>query len=257
MQSLFPISRSGAGGGFGGAREPIVLLSFKAGKCLMSQRQANNKFAVTPDLRRGKVELVKANDGLIHFRWVDRSSSRIEDDRIVFPDDLSYKKCKTGRENDRVYLLKFRGSNQPLMFWMQDLSAEKDNENAEKMNELANNPVAAAAAVTAATPTVTGPVGGLGGIPMPAIPGLTPEQWAQMLGLPAAAGAATSAPTAESPVPSSMPTTGAVPAPSTTSPTSSTAPPVDLGALGSLDFSSILGLAAAPSSGGQQSTSTT
>jgi hypothetical protein len=122
MQSLFPMQRPGAGGmaGFGRAAEPAPLLSFKAGKMVLeADREVTGKFRITADKRRGKIEFAKGSDGLMHFRWIDRTSGRKEDDRIVFPDDIAFKRCKTGREEDRVYLLKFRGGQQPLMFWMQ------------------------------------------------------------------------------------------------------------------------------------------
>ena len=147
MQSLFPQQRPGAAGGRGGP-EPVPLISFKAGKMILSpDRETNGKFQITADKRRGKIELAKGTDGLMHFRWVDRSSGRREDDRIVMPDDITFKKCKTGRENDRVILLKFRGGQQPLMFWMQEKSNEKDADNVSKLNEYANDPAAAAAAM--------------------------------------------------------------------------------------------------------------
>ena len=91
----------------------------------------------------------RSADGLMHFRWTDRSTGIIEDHRIVFPDEVSFKKGKTGRETDRVYLLKFTHAQQPLMFWMQEKSSEKDADNASKINEYANNPAAADAAAAA------------------------------------------------------------------------------------------------------------
>jgi hypothetical protein len=48
--------------------------------------------------RKGKISLERAGDGLIHFKWIDRSTNRIEDDRIVFPEEIEFKRVKTGRE---------------------------------------------------------------------------------------------------------------------------------------------------------------
>jgi 26S proteasome regulatory subunit N13 len=93
---------------------------------------------VTPDLRKGKILLVKESDNLLHFKWDNRVNNQTEDDRIIFPGDALFKKVKTGRENDRVYLLTFH--SQKFMFWMQDLDASKDAENVTKMNDLMNNP---------------------------------------------------------------------------------------------------------------------
>lgn len=47
--------------------------------------------------------------------------------------------CTTGR----VYLLKFKSSNQKLFFWMQSKSDEKDEENVSRVNLLINDPQAA------------------------------------------------------------------------------------------------------------------
>jgi hypothetical protein len=145
MDSLFPQQRPADAT----SRQPPALISFKAGKCVVSDRQSNGKFTVTADKRRGTLSMSRSSDGLMRFRWTDRSTGILEDHRIVFPDEVSFKKCKTGRETDRVYLLKFTHAQQPLMFWMQEKSSEKDAENASKINEYANNPAAADAAAAA------------------------------------------------------------------------------------------------------------
>jgi 26S proteasome regulatory subunit N13 len=145
MESLFPQQRPADAA----SRQQPALISFKAGKCVISERQSNGKFSVTPDKRRGTLSMSKSPDGLMHFRWTDRSTGTLEDHRIVFPDEVSFKKVKTGRETDRVYLLKFTHAQQHLMFWMQDKSSDKDAENAGKINEYANNPAAADAAAAA------------------------------------------------------------------------------------------------------------
>lgn len=61
---------------------------------------------------------------------------------IIFPDEAEFvrvNECTTGR----VYLLKFKSSNQKLFFWMQSKSDEKDEENASRVNLLINDPQAA------------------------------------------------------------------------------------------------------------------
>ena len=56
MQSLFPQQRPGAAGGRGGP-EPAPVISFKAGKMILSpDRETNGKFQITADKRRGKIE---------------------------------------------------------------------------------------------------------------------------------------------------------------------------------------------------------
>ena len=143
MDSLFPQQRPGETG----MRQSEAIISFKAGKCILSQRQSNGKFTVTPDKRRGTLSLSKSSDGLMNLRWSDRSTGILEDHRSIVPGEVTFKKCRTGRESDRVYLLQFTQAQQPLMFWMQEKSSEKDLDNASKINEYANNPAAADAAV--------------------------------------------------------------------------------------------------------------
>jgi 26S proteasome regulatory subunit N13 len=236
MQSLFPLQRPGAGGfGSFGGREPISLVSFKAGKCFLSDSQSNGKFQVTPDTKkRGKIELCKGTDGMLHLRWLDRANGRVEDDRLVFPGELTFKKCKTGRENDRVYVLKFGTGSTPMLFWMQDKSAEKDNENVSKLNEYANNPAAADAAANAVT-AANASAAGAPAMP-PGIPGLTPEAWAQLMGLPppTSSSGAGAVPSATSSAAPAAATAGSATAAAAAAPA----------AVASLDFSSLLGLAA-------------
>lgn len=60
---------------------------------------------VHPDTRKGLLYVYQAEDGLIHFCWKNRTTNKVEDDLIIFPDDCEFKRveqCKTGR----VYLLK-------------------------------------------------------------------------------------------------------------------------------------------------------
>ena len=57
-------------------------------------------------------------DHLMHFRWKDRATGKVEDDLIIFPDDIEYKKvaqCTTGR----VFVLKFTITSRRMFFWMQ------------------------------------------------------------------------------------------------------------------------------------------
>lgn len=142
MESLFPQQLPADSA----ARQPAAIISFKAGKCVLSERQSNGKFSVTSDKRRGTLSMSKSSDGLMQIRWSDRSTGLLEDNRSVVPGEMTFKKCRTGRENDRVYMLKFTHAQQPLMFWMQEKSSDKDAENASKINEYANNPAAADAA---------------------------------------------------------------------------------------------------------------
>lgn len=175
MQSLFPTQLPGRGRA---SEKPLV--SFKAGKCEL-EPIAGGKFRVSADLRKGQVSFVKSPDGLRHFKWGDRSGSAV-DDLIIFPDEASFKRVRTGREGDRVFVLKFNTGDRKFLFWMQDkLTADKDDEICAKVNQCLNNPAADVVEEPAAA-------GGQ----------MSPEAWMQMLGLapPAAPTAPVTAPAA-------------------------------------------------------------
>lgn len=130
MQSLFPNQPT-----------PVTqpLFQLKAGKCHLNKLQ-NAKFQVTADKRRGQISLVRGNDGLLHFKWTNLSNGAVEDDRIVMPAEATFKKVKTGRESqDRVYMLKLQGNEVPLMYWMQDIDASKDDDKVKEMNNSLNS----------------------------------------------------------------------------------------------------------------------
>merc|ERR1711981_1249160 len=83
----------------------------------------------------------QGEDQLMHFKWKDRTSGTVEDDLIIFPDDVEFKKvsqCTTGR----VFILKFKNSTRKLFFWMQEPKDEKDDEFCKKVNDYLNNPPA-------------------------------------------------------------------------------------------------------------------
>lgn len=161
MQSLFPQ------GGTPATQAPVV--QFRAGKCTMSSAQPNGKYLVTPDPRSGRVSLSKGNDGLMHFKWTNALTNTVEDDRIVFPGEYTFKKVNTGRSDtaDRVYMLRYSTGQQRLMFWMQERSPDKDEEVVKTLNDFLLNPntVVAPAAPAAGTEVVT-----------------SPEEWMRLIG---------------------------------------------------------------------------
>jgi len=116
---------------------PKALVEFKAGKMNMN---ASTKM-VSPDKRKGLLSVLQSDDQLMHLQWKDRTSGTIEDDLIIFPDDVEFKAvpaCTTGR----VFVLKFKTSNKRMFFWMQEPKSDKDEEFCKKVNENLNNPPA-------------------------------------------------------------------------------------------------------------------
>uniref|UniRef100_F6UMP0 Uncharacterized protein n=1 Tax=Ciona intestinalis TaxID=7719 RepID=F6UMP0_CIOIN len=109
------------------------LVEFRAGKMHLKGT------TVSPDKRKGLVYVYQAEDSLMHFCWKDRTSGRVEDDLIIFPDDCELKKvaqCTTGR----VFLLTFKSTSRKLFFWMQEPKTDKDEEFCKKVNDSLNNP---------------------------------------------------------------------------------------------------------------------
>ncbi|XP_022794348.1 proteasomal ubiquitin receptor ADRM1-like [Stylophora pistillata] len=109
------------------------LVEFRAGKMTMKGT------TVTPDKRKGLVYIYHSDDSLMHFCWKDRGTGNVEDDLIIFPDDIEYKRvkqCTTGR----VFILKFKSSTRKFFFWMQEPKTDKDEEYSTKVNNLLNNP---------------------------------------------------------------------------------------------------------------------
>uniref|UniRef100_A0A0V0G5K1 Proteasomal ubiquitin receptor ADRM1 homolog n=2 Tax=Triatoma TaxID=30075 RepID=A0A0V0G5K1_TRIDM len=109
------------------------LVEFKAGKMSMKGKM------VHPDKRKGLVYIYQSEDSLMHFCWKDRSTGSVEDDLIIFPDDVEFKRvpqCTTGR----VYILKFKSSSRKFFFWIQEPKTDKDEDNCRKVNEVLNNP---------------------------------------------------------------------------------------------------------------------
>lgn len=220
MQSLFPTGRASSGNN--------ALVEFKAGKMLLTGPNSAGKFSCTADKRKGSVSLVSTPDQLVRFRWTDRSSGNVEDDRIIMPGDATFKSVNTGKGDDRVYILKLNSGGPHLMYWLQDKSNEKDKENVDKLNDLMTNPSAVQAAIAARNAS-GGAVAGPGGVP-----GLGPEAWAQLMGLQqppgASPGAAAAAAAAAPPAP----------APAPAAPSSSSADALPPAPVGGLDFSNLL-----------------
>merc|ERR1712106_137633 len=112
-------------------------VEFRAGKMNLN---LSTKM-VSPDKRKGMLTVLQSDDQLMHLQWKDRTTSTIEDDLIIFPDDVEFKAvpaCTTGR----VFVLKFKTSNKRMFFWMQEPKSDKDEELCKKVNDNLNNPPA-------------------------------------------------------------------------------------------------------------------
>ncbi|CAF4511793.1 unnamed protein product [Rotaria socialis] len=121
---------------FGGAASQARsrnLVEFKAGK--MNLRGT----MVHPDKRKGLVYLYQGNDMLMHFCWKERSNNTPEDDLVIFPDEIEFKKV-TQNTTGRVFILKWRSNARKLFFWMQESQDDKDEEWCKKINDLLNHP---------------------------------------------------------------------------------------------------------------------
>lgn len=123
------------GGGRGGAAQSKALVEFRAGK--MTTATGSN--LVSPDRRKGLIQIEQGDDQLMHFKWKDRGTGVVEDDLIIFPDDIEFvrvKQCTTGR----VFVLKFKSSSRRMFFWMQEPKEDKDEEYCKKVNDCLNKP---------------------------------------------------------------------------------------------------------------------
>ncbi|CAF2193788.1 unnamed protein product [Rotaria magnacalcarata] len=121
---------------FGGATSQARtrnLVEFKAGKMNLRGK------IVYPDKRKGLLYLYQGNDMLMHLCWKDRSSNSAEDDLVIFPDEIEFKKV-TQNTTGRVFILKWRTNARKLFFWMQEPKDDKDDEFCKKINELLNHP---------------------------------------------------------------------------------------------------------------------
>jgi hypothetical protein len=52
----------------------------------------NFQLQVHPDKRKGLIYLYQGNDMLMHFCWKDRSNNSVEDDLVIFPEEIEFKK---------------------------------------------------------------------------------------------------------------------------------------------------------------------
>ncbi|CEI95572.1 hypothetical protein RMCBS344292_09755 [Rhizopus microsporus] len=120
------------------AQRNNYLVEFNAGKCI---REGTT---IKPDTRKGVIYLEQGDDQLLHFYWKERKHNvEPEDDFIIFPEEAEFirvEQCTTGR----VYVLKFKSSNQKQFYWMQSKSDEKDSDIVRRVNQVIDDPSSAA-----------------------------------------------------------------------------------------------------------------
>ncbi|KAL9227143.1 hypothetical protein vseg_002874 [Gypsophila vaccaria] len=110
-----------------------VMLQFRAGKMFFEGK------LVTPDPRKGLVQITRGEEGLVHFQWLDRVNNVVEDDQIVFPEEAVFE--KVGQASGRVYILKFNTDDRKFFFWLQEPKAEDDQQLCESVNYHLNRPL--------------------------------------------------------------------------------------------------------------------
>eukprot|EP00124_Ichthyophonus_hoferi_P001951 Ihof_evm4s118 gene=Ihof_evmTU4s118 len=120
--SLFPTGPSAKNGN---------LLEFRAG------RMTKEGKLVSPDVRKGLVYML-LRDGLMHFCWKDRKTQKEEEGLIIFPSDAEF--VKVEQSNQRVFMLRFKGTSRRLFFWMQEPKEDNDNLLVKQVNYLINCP---------------------------------------------------------------------------------------------------------------------
>jgi len=117
----------------GNRREPEkhVATSFKAGKMNL-ELQENGKYWVTPDTRRGTVQLVWT-DSQLKWEWMARRDNTVVDSFQVHQ-GATFERIDT--PTGRIFLL----SEPRTMYWMQDASDEKDDDIVVQVNQYLTNP---------------------------------------------------------------------------------------------------------------------
>uniref|UniRef100_A0A8R1UFE8 Proteasomal ubiquitin receptor ADRM1 homolog n=1 Tax=Pristionchus pacificus TaxID=54126 RepID=A0A8R1UFE8_PRIPA len=115
------------------------LVEFKAGRSNIQPGATPDKRKVVADKTKGLVFIKQSDDRLMHFCWKNRETGTIVDDLIIFPGDTEFmriKECVDGK----VFMLKFKSSDERRLFWLQEPAADADKNLIEKVNETLNNP---------------------------------------------------------------------------------------------------------------------
>ncbi|ESO99163.1 hypothetical protein LOTGIDRAFT_207827 [Lottia gigantea] len=163
-------------GNASGRSQSKNLVEFRAGKMTLKDKM------VTPDKRKGLVYVHQSDDSLMHFCWKDRTTGTVEDDLIIFPEDIEFKhlpQCTTGR----AYLLKFKNSARKYFFWLQEPKSDKDEENCRKVNDFLNHPPTPGSNRGTGSSGIPSDLSGLGDTELQnVLSGMSQQQLMQLLG---------------------------------------------------------------------------
>lgn len=108
-------------------------MEFRAGKMFSEGTR------VIPDTRKGLFRVVRGEEGLLHFQWLDRTQNTVEDDQIIFPDEAVFE--KVNQSSERVYILKFNSDDRKFFFWMQEPKSDGDQLLCNSVNDHINRPL--------------------------------------------------------------------------------------------------------------------
>ncbi|KAL3082988.1 hypothetical protein niasHS_010790 [Heterodera schachtii] len=116
------------------------LFEFKAGRTLIELGSSADKRRAVANPDPGLIYIKHSQDDqLLHLCWLNRKRNETELDLIIFPGETEFKRineCKSAR----VFMLKFKNSEERHLFWLQEQDdGKKDDEICRKMNEFLSN----------------------------------------------------------------------------------------------------------------------
>ncbi|CAJ0933518.1 unnamed protein product, partial [Mesorhabditis belari] len=113
-------------------------VQIKAGRAKLTPGPKEGFWKVEPEVVRGLLKVRKTDDGYAHLQWKNLSSNVIEDDLILLTGDaifMNVTECTDGK----VYMVKFRSTQERRVFWIQDGTPNSDKDLVKKVNALISN----------------------------------------------------------------------------------------------------------------------